>query len=52
MTVALGGARGSWAWERTNHWLAIDLSPVAADHHFCFGTFLLDRMRVIYSRLH
>ena len=35
MTVALGGTRGSWAWERTNHWLAIDLAPIAADHHFC-----------------
>lgn len=35
MAVALGGTRGSWAWERTDHWLAINLASVAADHHFC-----------------
>ena len=51
MAVALGGTCGSWAWERTDHWLAINLASVAADHHFCFRTFLLDRMRVIYRRL-
>ena len=36
MAVALGGPGGSWAWERTNHWLAIYLAPVTADHHFRF----------------
>ena len=33
--VALRSACGSWTRERTDHWLAINLSPVAADHHFC-----------------